>query len=76
MAALRDNTPIENQKAKALKVAMAIRGKRSGQFAVELGIRPSQMSKWITGGRYNEQAMGVIIQKLGYSVSEFLALGE
>ncbi|MDB4278761.1 hypothetical protein N9917_04095 [Deltaproteobacteria bacterium] len=79
MGALRNPTAKEKRKIKSLRLAMGHRDKRPGLFAKELGISPVTMSKWRSldiGGRYNERDQKVMAQLLGFTVEEFISLGE
>ena len=76
MTRCSDDTPIEKQKAKALRVAMALRDRQTGEFAAELGVNAAMISKWRTHGRFDDRSLSVLLSRLGYTLSEFLALGE
>ena len=76
MAKIIDDKDIKQQKAKSLQVAMVMRGRNTGEFAKELGVGAPQLSMWRKYGRYNDRTMGVLLEKLGYTLVDFLNLGK
>jgi hypothetical protein len=76
MAKIIDDKDIKQQKAKSLQVAMVMRGRKTGEFAKELGVGAPQLSIWRKFGTYNDRTMGVLLEKLGYTLVEFFNLGK
>lgn len=76
MDEFREITAQEIRRAKALRVAMEIRGRKTIEFAKELGIKPPSLSRWRSTGRFNYRNFDIILKRLGYSEMDFLALGE
>ena len=57
-------------------MAMADRDINSKQLADDLGVGPSQVSKWLNTGSITATGLQKIADYFGIPVSEFIKLGE
>ena len=62
--------------SKSLKVAIAMKGVKHKDLAEQLGTTSQQISNWIKSGAIKQSSLVSICGCLGFSVSEFVALGE
>lgn len=62
--------------AKSLRIAIATKNIKKQDLADELGIHKQQISTWLRTNSMNNTNLAAVASKLGYSVSEFIALGE
>ena len=62
--------------SKSLRVAIAVKGVKHKDLAVQLGTSSQQVTNWIRTGCIKQSSLVSISKALGFSVSEFVALGE
>ena len=62
--------------SKSLKVAIALKGVKHKDLAEQLGTTSQQVSNWIKSGAIKQSSLAPLSKALGFSVSEFVALGE
>ena len=62
--------------SKSLKVAIATKGVKHIDLAKQIGTSGQQISNWIRTGTIKQSSLIKVSEALGFSVSEFVALGE
>tara|TARA_R110000764_G_scaffold57488_2_gene125147 strand:+ start:17832 stop:18029 length:198 start_codon:yes stop_codon:yes gene_type:complete len=62
--------------SKSLKIAIATKGVKHKDLAIKLNTSGQQISNWIRTGCIKQKSLVSISEALGFSVSEFIALGE
>lgn len=62
--------------SKSLKVAIATKGVKHKDLAEQIGTTGQQISNWIRTGTIKQSSLVKVSFALGFSVSEFVALGE
>jgi transcriptional regulator with XRE-family HTH domain len=62
--------------SKSLRLAIAEKGVRHKDLAKQLGTTSQQISNWLKSGAIKQSNLIILSKALGFSVSEFIALGE
>lgn len=62
--------------SKSLRLAIASKGVKHKDLAIQLGTTTQQISNWIRSGAIKQTSLVSVSEALGLSVSEFVALGE
>lgn len=61
---------------KALKMALVKAGKKQLELADEIGVHHQLVSRWANNKHISPSKLDDVCKSLGYTVSEFIALGE